>query len=274
MSISISILVDNTSLNPTLKHEHGFSCAVGLANGNLWLWDSGATSAFLDNAAIMGVNPVRATGMALSHGHWDHAGGIAPLLRYGFTAPIHAHPEYRRDRYDLEEGKAPRFIGIPELPAGTPTPDMRSLTDGQTLDHGLTAITDIVRTPGLFEAIDGFYRDPQGKEQDHVPDDACLVLDTASGMVLLLGCCHSGVANTLNHLRETRGIDRLHTVVGGTHLMDATQDAIRESANALEAFHVEHVYPAHCSGERGLKGLSELLPGRVHAAGSGLRLEF
>lgn len=274
MTVSISVLVDNTATDSSLRSEHGFSCAVRLRNGNMWLWDSGATGAFFDNAKAMGVDVLSARGLALSHGHWDHAGGVATLLRQGFTGSVYAHPEFSRKRYDIEDGKPARPIGIPDLPSGMELPDVRGLSDGMHLDDGITVITDIPRTPGLFEAIEGFYLDPEGREQDHVPDDASLVLSTPMGTVLLLGCCHSGVANTLNHLREEYGLDSLYAVVGGTHLMDATDDIIKESANAFRAFDVQHIYPAHCSGEKGFAGLNELLPGRVHPIGSGTVLTF
>lgn len=274
MSVTITLLIDNTAHLPHLAHEHGFSCAVTPADGSLWLWDTGASAAFLKNADALGIPAHEAQGLILSHGHWDHAGGLAPLLERGFTGAVYAHPAYQRERYSCHPGEGPRYIGVSKLPSHLPRPDVRGVADGFRIGDDITVVTDIHREPGQYEATKDFYLDTDCTQPDSVPDDACLLIPTAKGMVLLLGCCHSGMANTLGHIRERFGLDQIYAVIGGTHLMDAPDSAIRESVEALKAARVQHIYPAHCTGKRGFEALEKLLPGKVHPTGGGHSLTF
>lgn len=255
----IVVLCDNETTGPACACEWGLSLAIDLGGGpddsGLWLWDTGQTDLFVKNAAALGVDVSQARGLALSHGHYDHTGGLAALLAAGFRGTVHAHPSCAAVRYAKEKGK-PRRIGPPSplppfLPAGP-------LTE---LAPGLTLVTDIPRAPGRFQAVQGFSLDPQGHEPDPVPDDAFLVLDTARGPVAILGCCHSGLANSLNCARQRLGLDNFHAVLGGLHLFNAGDEAVRETAETLARFGVRQLVAGHCTGRARTEALRAQLPG-------------
>ncbi len=110
--------------------------------------------------------------------------------------------------------------------------------------------------------MQGFSFDPAGIEPDPVPDDAFLVLDSAHGAVVILGCCHSGLANSLASLRERLGLESVYAVLGGLHLFKAGPEALEETAQAVEEFGVRRLIAGHCTGADRLKLLRRRLPGR------------
>lgn len=265
----ISILCDNTSSSPEYGHGWGFSAAIETGD-DFWLWDTGASGLFLKNAEKMGIDPGRANGLALSHGHYDHTGGIPALLEQtAFNGPIVCHPEINRDCYSISAGRPVRSIGAPKK-----IKKFKAVNDVAELAPGLTMLTDINREPGLFQAVKDFYLDPEGKTHDPTNDDAFLVLDTAKGPVVILGCCHSGLMNSLKHMREKLGIDKIFALLGGMHLFKADEKAWEESARAIEEFDAQEAYPGHCTGQPASDFLKKRLSCKVADLGSGLKLEF
>ncbi len=272
----VVVLCDNSAL-PGLGCEWGLSLAVDLGpetaegGGGLWLWDTGQTGLCVENARALGVDVAAARGLALSHGHYDHTGGLDALLAAGFSGAIHAHPACALERFAEEpDGKPRRSIGPPR-----PLPEFAPAGPVTELAPGLTLLTDIARAPEAFQAVRGFSFDSDGGRPDHVPDDAFLVLDGASGPVVILGCCHSGLANSLAAARARLGLTRIHAVLGGLHLFNAGQAAVEETARALDEFGVELLAAGHCTGPERLPQLAALLPRteiRPFCAGLSFRL--
>jgi len=262
----ISVLMDNVA-GDGLASEWGFSCAVE-GSGGMLLWDCGQTAAFLDNARELGVNVSELEALAISHGHYDHAGGLKALLDAGFTGAIHGHSAIRVERFSVS-GDSPEAIGVPfNLPA------YETVRGSKELIPGITMVTDIPRLPGNHEAVDGFALDREGTRPDPVPDDAFLLLETAPGPVVLLGCCHAGLANSLAVLKERHGLDSIHAVVGGLHLYNANEDKLDQAVQALRDFGVGLVVPGHCTGEKATAELMNRLEAVVRPMHSGMRLCF
>ena len=109
---TLQILTDNRAADADLDFEHGWSVLVDLGPGRRWLWDTGQTDLFRKNAAAMRLFPEHADGVALSHGHYDHAGGLPALLAAGYTGPIVAHPDLLSIRYSRRDGATSRSIGM------------------------------------------------------------------------------------------------------------------------------------------------------------------
>lgn len=269
---TLSILTDNRAADPTLGFEHGWSVLVDLGEGGRWLWDTGQTGLFLENARALGLDPLGCDGVALSHGHHDHAGGLPALLSAGFTGPLVGHPDMLSRRYSRRDGSTYRSIGMGDGRLPLPPSGFSPETDSRELAPGLTFVTGIVRRPGAFTATTDLFRDTAGQEPDPVPDDACLVIDGSRGPVLLLGCCHSGLGNTLAHLRARLGLTTVEAVIGGLHLAKAPDWALDETLAALAAYGVARVFPGHCTGEAGIARLERDFPGQTAITGAGTRL--
>jgi 7,8-dihydropterin-6-yl-methyl-4-(beta-D-ribofuranosyl)aminobenzene 5'-phosphate synthase len=92
--------------------------------------------------------------------------------------------------------------------------------------------------------------------------------------VLILGCCHSGLANTLYQVRDLLGIKRFFSIIGGLHLVNAPESGLQETVKVLKEFSVQQIYPCHCTGEKSIDFLNEQLSGKVFDVGTGTIIEF
>ncbi|MBG0776452.1 MAG: MBL fold metallo-hydrolase [Desulfovibrionaceae bacterium] len=277
--LRITLLMDNDAKDG-LACEHGLSMFLQTPAGAAVLWDFGASGAFLDNARALGVDLSRLEAAALSHGHYDHAGGLGPFLEAtGFSGPVYGHPACASPRWSVRAGSAVRDISA-HLPAGLELVPVRR---EERIVEGLTMLADVERLPGRAQMVEGFHQDPEGAVADTVPDDGCLLAESPGGPVLVLGCCHSGLANTLAAVRARLGVDRLHAVVGGLHLKgwpDIVSAAVLdETLEALVEFGVERVCAGHCTGHGAARALlhratAARAPFHMEATPAGTELVF
>lgn len=270
----IVVLCDNAA-EPGFEAEHGLSLALRLADGRTWLWDVGQTDLFLRNAARLGLRPAEAEGLALSHGHYDHTGGLAALLASGFDGRVVVQADFDRPRWSLAEGRSPEDIAFSAAPFPDGSPPVERVTGPVRLAEGLTGLTAIPRLPGRFQATAGFFLDPEGRAPDAVPDDACLVLeldDGQGGLGVILGCCHSGLANTLAAVRERFGSRPVSFLLGGYHLMNGPASALTEAVETIREHGVARLLPGHCTGDEAVAVLCQAFGDRVEPLRAGRRL--
>jgi len=273
MSVAaLRILVDNRSALPELDFEHGWSVWVDMGPDGAWLWDTGQTGLFLDNAAALGIDPLSARGVALSHGHYDHAGGLPTLLDRGFAGQVVAHPGVLALRYSRRGPSVYRSAGLGDGRLAAGIPGLLATEDVRELAPGLTFVAGIARRPGFSTATANLFHDTAGHTPDTVVDDACLLIHGPKGPVALLGCCHSGLANTLLHLRARLGVETVDAVIGGLHLGGASEAALAETRDVLLAFKVKRLFAGHCTGETGMAYLQKHLSGETAATGCGMVL--
>lgn len=272
----LTVLMDNNVLMPECPSEHGLSIYLCLENGHEWLWDTGQSGRFLQNARMLGVDLKHLSGCAFSHGHYDHTGGLDTLLAVDGTRdiPLYAHPNFICKRYVRRPNGSCEEIGIrTDDPAGVQK-RLRTVREEVVLDRNLVMLTDISRLPGKYQAVDNFYLDPACLEEDIVIDDAFLILETKHGPVLILGCCHSGLANTCCFAKEKTGIKKFYALIGGTHLAAGKKAELDQAAETINTFGFSHVWPGHCTGDKGFKYLADAFPDKVHQLGAGLKIEF
>lgn len=270
----ISVLSDNKTSSPNLGCEWGLCFAVELYGRGFWLWDTGASDMFIQNAKQMGMDLAQTNGVMLSHGHYDHTGGLAALIdETGFSGPIYAHNNVFISRYLLRDDKI-REIGMKTVDLPRPIPEVRPVQDVRRIAPGLTMIASISRRPGMSQSVDGFYLDTQGKQKDRVIDDSCLVFESGSARALILGCCHSGLGNTMTHLKEELGYDSFTHVLGGMHLYTGNPAAVDEAVEFLREFQVESIRPSHCTGDAATEILANKFPGKVRQLRVGETVEI
>ena len=276
---TIRILCDNNIAGVDFLGEHGFAALV-THQAKSYLFDTGQGHTLPHNVAQSTVRLADLRAVILSHGHYDHTGGLAWVL--GRTGPVdvHAHPAVFTPHLAVipdSPSTAPRPVGCPRSRKDLEAAGARFVFHEHTAEiaPGIWFISGYARHDGqtpadsklVVERAGGLVADPMA-------DDASLLLETASGPVLLLGCAHGGILNILDHIRECMSIRRLQAVLGGTHLMFFTPDQIREVITAFEAFDVAQVGVSHCTGSGAAMQLAQHFGARFHRAAAGSAFRF
>lgn len=277
MTTRLRIICENTVGRPIpALGEHGFSCLVEHGDRS-WLFDTGSGAGLLHNLNVLGVDPHRIESVVLSHGHYDHAGGLDGFLKVVGPRPVYAHPDIFRSRFWLGQHEK-RFIGVPasqpELEqAGA---DFRFSEDFLTLAPGLHFSG---RIPRMTASETGdphlVVSDPSGEGwvSDPIADDAALALETPRGLIILLGCAHSGLINTVRHFLDKLGQQHVHAIIGGTHLGPASEAQFLETITFLAGLKVDRLGVSHCTGQIRSAQLHARFPDKVFFAAVGSQLE-
>lgn len=272
----ITALVDNAG-NPGLRAEHGLSLWIE-ARGRRVLFDTGQGSALAHNARRLRVPLEKTDAVVLSHGHYDHAGGLAEILKLAPAARVILHPSALFPRFSLHPGKPPRSIGMPpsalDACLRTRPGQIVWATRPVSVANGISVTGPIPRRNAYEDAGGPFYLDTNRREKDPFVDDQALWIDSPEGLIVCVGCCHAGLVNTLNHIRRTSGSRRIRAVIGGFHLGAASRDRLQRTADALESLSPVLLAPCHCTGARAVRFLRDVLGEKVVSVRAGSIFTF
>lgn len=274
--VRITILVDDRAA-AGLDAEHGFSLWIETARGRI-LFDTGASGALASNAAALGADLGLAGAIVLSHGHYDHTGGLARALGRAPHAHVYCHPAIARPRWSLRGG-APKRAQVPadslaalrRLP-----PQQLHWTEKPAAPPGHAAgITGFIPRETDFEDTGGpFFLDAEGRCADALEDDQALWLETEEGLVVCAGCCHAGLVNTLQYILRLNPGSKIRAVIGGFHLLHASGERLRRTVEFLRTLRVDLVVPCHCTGAEAVRALAAGLEARVSAGAAGSNYAF
>lgn len=268
--VTCTVLLENTSLpdipetGVSLHAEHGLSFLLETPHGML-IFDTGRSGAFLDNAAFLGKDLSEASHVVLSHGHYDHAGGMERLAGSGFRGTLHLGRGALEGKYSRDPGGELRFIGtsfqadwlegngitVSWLDCAGVEPRTRQILPGIHVLGGFARVHPRETIPSRL-----VHHDDTGDHPDDFHDETCLAVEGAEGLTVLLGCAHPGIMNMLATVEKVFG-QRPFRVLGGSHLQESLPADLPGRVADLKSLGIPRLHLGHCTGAAALALLDD-----------------
>jgi 7,8-dihydropterin-6-yl-methyl-4-(beta-D-ribofuranosyl)aminobenzene 5'-phosphate synthase len=275
-TIRITTVVENTAQGRMLLGEHGLAFWIESNAGNI-LFDTGQGAVLSGNAYKLGIRLDRADAIVLSHGHYDHTGGLATALRAAGPTRVFAHPAAFHPKYAIRFDGSARDVGVMFVNEESVRQRTQELVWTETptrIGNGIHVTGEIPRVNDYEDTGGRFYLDKECHVPDPLIDDQALYFESSEGTVVVLGCAHAGVINTLTYIRRLTDDSPIHAIIGGMHLAPASEGRLHRTIDALRELDIQHFWPAHCTGITAMAALWEAFPGRCSPCMVGTVAEF
>jgi 7,8-dihydropterin-6-yl-methyl-4-(beta-D-ribofuranosyl)aminobenzene 5'-phosphate synthase len=274
MEVRVTTLSENTA-NYGYLAEWGLSILVEV-DGLRILMDTGLSFSAVHNAQLMGIDLATIDCIVLSHGHADHTGGLREVLNIKGEVEVIAHPDIWAAKYVRRDSEAKeQYCGIPFS-----LDELESRGARFKLAKEPIHITEHVKTTGeipmlsSYEDIEDnlFVKEGSALQPDKLADDLALVIDTDFGLVVILGCAHRGIVNTLRHAQNLTGKELVYADIGGTHLFRASDERIERTIADLKEMGIQRLGVSHCTGFHASARLAQEFEDAFFLSNAGTRL--
>ena len=249
--MKITVAVDNRA-NPPFLPEFGLALVLDTGSGR-YLFDTGAGQALTANLELLGIAAESIRSVILSHGHYDHTGGLAGL----HPEEIRCCREIQLEHYSLHADHTVHQISMPDTArAVLESTGVNWIGGFEEIAPGLYLTGPIPRRSGE-DCGGAFFHDESCCITDSVPEEQALL--TASG-ILITGCCHAGIINTVRYCREIHPEISIHSVIGGLHLRHADAARLKMTADFFRGSGIQELFLLHCTGDQAIEYLRNELP--------------
>jgi 7,8-dihydropterin-6-yl-methyl-4-(beta-D-ribofuranosyl)aminobenzene 5'-phosphate synthase len=278
--------VKDTEMKNSILAEHGFSTIITItvdAKPRSLLFDFGFSEhGAAYNADVLDLDLTAVEAMVLSHGHMDHFGGLEQLTervgKKGIELVVHP-TAFRPSRYIKVSDEFK--IGLPALERERIKNAGISLVESEQprmlLDDSVLFLGEIPKQTDFEKGSPRMYYDENGESKwDALEEDSAIVANVKrKGLVILSGCAHSGIINTIKYAQELSGVENVFVVMGGFHLTGKDFEPIIEpTADALKAINPQHIVPTHCTGRKAVMHLEKEMPDKFLLNMSGTKMIF
>lgn len=274
-ALRVVVLRENTAARPVVQAGHGLSLLIECGPTRV-LSDTGPDNTVVSNARALGVELSPLAAIVLSHGHYDHTGGLAAVLAEVGPTRVVAHPGVFDRTYAQSGEEKARYIGPPlsrdEYEAGGARFELSA--SPVRLGEGLVTTGEVPQERAAAGQADPrlLRQGPAGVLPDSYRDDLSLVARLPTCCVVMTGCGHAGLLNILRQVGTVAPGRRPRAVLGGLHLGAASDEAV--GALAVESYRrgVRTLLPCHCTGERATEVLRARFPGTVTPISTGTEI--
>lgn len=275
------------TVDKSIHAEHGLSYFVETVCGeqtSSFMFDYGVDArGVMRNMEILGIGLGKVDAMGLSHGHWDHWGALAGILKANQGKlprgiPFYVGEEAFSERFSVRPGSQPRSIGkldrqeveslgsFKMIEVTTPT----EVVKGGYYTGRIERVTDYEKVPASFyvKRKDTLERDQFQGEQ------ALLFIVKGKGLVVLAGCAHPGIVNTVKHAQKITGVPKVHAIIGGFHLVASDTEAVQKTLADIKAISPDYIVPTHCTGFEAITAFQKEMPRQFVLNTAGTRYIF
>ncbi len=259
--MQMKCLMENTALSESYHKEHGLSLYMETVSHRI-LFDVGASHHFMENAEKMEVDLSRVDTVVVSHGHYDHGGGLTAFLKQNRQAKVWIHRDAFYPYHARKESGAITYVGLE--PETVHNSALIQGGDHQVIDEELTLFAGVTGRRFFPESNRDLWMTREGKMvPDSFSHEQNLLITEQNRRVLIVGCAHNGILNILSHM-ESLGYEPPDVVVGGFHLYSLGRDesepeeTVRAIGETLKETGIQF-YTCHCTGEKAYRELRDIM---------------